>query len=134
MSTHATSSAQRKTANKPTNRRKANGKYLMESDREWVANKDKLLDDFRALISDGEALLHSTAHLSEDAVNVARDRFEMQWNQAKAKLDDAQNSALEQGHRVTTAVEDYVNENPWKTIGIAGGIGFFMGLLLFNHR
>jgi len=110
--------------------RKSNGKNPAKSGHEWITNKDRVMEDFRTLVSDGEELLRSTAHLSGAAVNTARSRFETQWNQAKAKFDDAQNAALEHRRRITTTADDYVYKNPWKAIGIASGIGLLIGVLL----
>jgi ElaB/YqjD/DUF883 family membrane-anchored ribosome-binding protein len=28
------------------------------------------------------------------------------------------------------ATDDYVHENPWKSIGIAAGVGFLLGMLV----
>ena len=130
MDTHTSSSAQGKTAKNAGEYRQSNGKFLTASSREWATSKDKVIEDFRTLVMDGEQLLRSTAHLSEDAISVARERFEKRWNQAKAKLDDAQNAAMERGRRATAVAGDYVNENPWKAVGVAGAIGLLVGLLL----
>jgi ElaB/YqjD/DUF883 family membrane-anchored ribosome-binding protein len=128
MNTDIATPGRAKSASDIAGSRKSNGET--EGNRQWNMSKDKVLEDFGALITDGEALLRSTAHLSEDTVNVARKRFEEKWKQAKTKLDDVQSTALEHGRRASVVADDYVNANPWKAIGVAGGIGLFIGLLL----
>lgn len=103
---------------------------LAQHSAEWSASKDRVLDDFRALVSDSEELLRSTAGLSGDAVTAARGRFEKQWMQAKARLDEAQMYARERGRQAVTVADDYVNDHPWRAAGIAGGVGVLIGLLM----
>jgi ElaB/YqjD/DUF883 family membrane-anchored ribosome-binding protein len=120
-------------ANTIARNRKSNGNYLTQSTRQWTEDKDRLLEDFKTLVSDSEELLRSTAHLSGDAIVVARKNFEQQWNQAKERLDHAQQYAREQGRQVTATADDYVNKNPWRAIGIASGVGLLIGLM-FSRR
>jgi len=134
MDTHTTNTSNFDAANAIARKRKSNGNYLAESTHQWAENKDRLLADFKTLVSDSEELLRSTAHLSGDAIVVARKNFEQQWNQAKERLDDAQLYAREQGRQVTAAADDYVYKNPWRSIGIASGVGLLIGLMLSRRN
>ena len=49
---------------------------------------------------------------------------------ARQNLADAQAAALERTKEVARATDDYVHDNPWRSIGIAAGIGFIVGLLI----
>lgn len=98
------------------------------------ASKDRLLEDLRTLVADGEDLLRSTASLSGDKLVTARDKFERHWRNARAKLNDAQSYAREQGGRSVVVADDYVHDNPWTAITVAGGIGFFLGMLVARRR
>lgn len=38
----------------------------------------------------------------------------------------------ETAKKVSQATNDYVQDNPWKTIGIAAGIGFLIGMMVMR--
>lgn len=40
-----------------------------------------------------------------------------------------EDSLRERGQAAITATEDYVQANPWQSVGIAAGVGFLIGLL-----
>ncbi|KAB0275071.1 DUF883 domain-containing protein, partial [Klebsiella pneumoniae] len=45
-------------------------------------------------------------------------------------LYDAQDAVLERGRRAARATDDYVHDNPWQAISIAGVTGLLLGLLI----
>ncbi|MGO1272576.1 MAG: DUF883 family protein, partial [Pseudomonas helleri] len=47
----------------------------------------------------------------------------------RASLEDTKESLHERGEAAVTAAEDYVQSNPWQSVGIAAGVGFLIGLL-----
>ena len=49
---------------------------------------------------------------------------------AKVKLEDLHEDLIEKGREAVKATDDYVQENPWKAVGIAAGIGLVIGLLV----
>jgi ElaB/YqjD/DUF883 family membrane-anchored ribosome-binding protein len=40
----------------------------------------------------------------------------------------------ETAKKVSQATNDYVQDNPWKTIAIAAGIGFLIGTMVMRNR
>jgi ElaB/YqjD/DUF883 family membrane-anchored ribosome-binding protein len=50
--------------------------------------------------------------------------------QTTEQLADLQEIAVAQVKQATQATGDYVRENPWKSIGIASGVGLLIGLLI----
>ncbi|MGE8611431.1 MAG: DUF883 family protein, partial [Achromobacter veterisilvae] len=45
-------------------------------------------------------------------------------------LYEAQDAVLERGRKAARATDDYVHDNPWQAIGIAGVTGLLLGLLI----
>ncbi len=72
-------------------------------------SKAELIEEFKTLVADAEALIKATA---------------------KDKLADLQEDLLEKGKAATKAADEYVHENPWKSVGIAAGVGLIIGLLM----
>ena len=49
---------------------------------------------------------------------------------ARDTLADAQETALAKVRAAGRAADDYVHDNPWRSIGIAAGFGLVVGLLI----
>ena len=89
-------------------------------------NVGKLADDLQALVSDAEELLRATADSAGEKAAEARARAEESLRAVRGRL-----SSVEQDLRgKARVVGDYVEENPWKAIAVAGGIALVVGLLM----
>ena len=93
-----------------------------------VRSKDELMNDFRNLISEGEALLRSTASLSGDALAQAREQFRGTLAQAKIRVADTSRAAMDKGRQAAAATDGYVRSNPWQAVGIGMILGIAIGL------
>jgi ElaB/YqjD/DUF883 family membrane-anchored ribosome-binding protein len=49
---------------------------------------------------------------------------------ARAKLSEADAALRDKAREAARATDDYVHENPWRSIGIAAGAGLLVGLLI----
>jgi ElaB/YqjD/DUF883 family membrane-anchored ribosome-binding protein len=49
---------------------------------------------------------------------------------AKIKLAEAEAAVVDKAKQVGRAADDYVHDNPWRSVGVAAGIGFIAGLLI----
>ena len=94
------------------------------------ANRDKLVQDMRVVISDAEDLLRATANQAGEKIAVARERIQDSLHQAKVKLAEAEAMVTERARQAARYTDDYVHENPWRAIGVAAGIGLLLGLLI----
>ena len=94
------------------------------------ANRDKLVQDMRVVISDAEDLLRATANQAGEKIAVARERIQDSLHQAKVKLAEAEALVTERAKQAARYTDEYVHENPWRAIGIAAGIGLLLGLLI----
>lgn len=95
-----------------------------------LAQKDKLMADLRQVISDAEDLLRLGAEQTGANASEWRARVEERITQAKYKLADLQDSAIERAKAAGHAADDYVHDHPWKAIGAAAGVGLIIGLLI----
>lgn len=93
-------------------------------------SKDKLIADVKVVIADAEELLRATANQAGDKITDARARIQDHLNRAKESLADAQSVVVEHAKAVGHATDDYVHDNPWRSVGIAAGVGFLVGLLI----
>ena len=93
-------------------------------------SKEKLVADLKVVVADAEELLRATASQAGDKVVELRTKVERHLDNARASLADAQAAAIDRAKQVGRATDDYVHENPWRSVGIAAGIGLVVGLLI----
>jgi ElaB/YqjD/DUF883 family membrane-anchored ribosome-binding protein len=92
--------------------------------------KEKLIDSVKSSLTDAENLLREAASSSGDKANELRDRAIISLKRTREALYDAQDAVLERGRKAARATDDYVHDNPWQAIGIAGVTGLLLGLLI----
>jgi len=90
---------------------------------------EKLLQDLKAVVRDGEELLKAGASELSDRGQAARERL-------AAALEVARDTGRKLQERTVAgakATDHYIRENPYQSIGIAFGIGMLFGVLI-NRR
>lgn len=92
---------------------------------EVEASTEKLLEDLKAVVRDGEELLRAGAKdLSQRGV-AARERL-------AAALEVAKETRLKLQERAAVGVratDRVIREHPYQSVGVAFGIGLFLGVL-----
>jgi ElaB/YqjD/DUF883 family membrane-anchored ribosome-binding protein len=94
---------------------------------------EKLLADLRALVADTEALLRATAGQAGEKAAAARERMQASLASSKQRLLDAERALEDRAGQAAREVEEYVQQNPWRALGIAALAGFVLGALV-NRR
>ena len=94
------------------------------------AQRDKLMGDLKLVIADAEELLRVTADQASGAASEVRGRIQGRLQQAKAELAHLQEVAIAKAKAAGHATDEFVHENPWKSIGIGAGVGLVIGLLI----
>ena len=59
-----------------------------------------------------------------------RARAEASLGAVKATMTDTQETVLAKTKEAAKVADDYVQENPWRSIGLAAGVGIVIGLLI----
>lgn len=95
-----------------------------------TVTKEKLVADLKVVITDAEELLRVTANQAGEKVGELRVRMQENLTAARHKLADAEAALKEKSREVARATDDYVHEHPWKSIGVAAGVGLLVGLLI----
>ncbi len=94
------------------------------------ATKQKLINDFKVVVTDAEALLKATAGQSGEALAAMRAKVGESLTTAKAKLVETEEALVVKTKAAASATDEYVHNNPWKAVGVAAGIGLLVGLLI----
>jgi ElaB/YqjD/DUF883 family membrane-anchored ribosome-binding protein len=102
----------------------------MEKEMESTINKDQLLNDFKVVVTDAEALLKATVNTGGEKVAEIRAKAEESLGIAKARMAEAQSAVIAKTKEAAKATDIYVHENPWRSVGFAASIGIVIGLLI----
>lgn len=92
--------------------------------------RDNLANSLKAVIRDAEELLKNTGQQVDDNYQTAKARFESTLSSARSGLDSAQESVIARTRDAMKTTDDYVQDNPWRSVGIAAVAGVVIGLLL----
>jgi len=95
-----------------------------------TVNKEKLVADLKVVVADAEELLRATAGQAGEKVAEMRGRIQEHLATAKDSLAEAQAAMVDKAKQVGRAADDYVHDNPWRSVGVAAGFGFIVGLLI----
>jgi len=101
---------------------------VTEAEAEQIT-KGKLMEDLRAVVADAEELLKATADQTGERIAAARGKAEESLKAARARLDEQEAALMAKTKAVAKATEDYVKDNPWKSVGIAAAVGLVLGIL-----
>lgn len=66
------------------------------------------------------------AQLKQDMTSMASEAYGM----ARERFSQAVDGVKERGVQAKDAFEEHVQENPWRTVGIAFGVGLLVGLVI----
>jgi ElaB/YqjD/DUF883 family membrane-anchored ribosome-binding protein len=92
--------------------------------------KEQLLDDVRQVLASTEELIDATVDDGSAHSKELRKRLAEKLGTAKIKLRDAEQVVVGKAKEAVKVTDDYVHENPWKSIGIAAGVAFLLGMLV----
>lgn len=91
---------------------------------------DQLINEFKVVVADAEALLKATANTGDDKLSELRARAEESLGAAKERIMEIQTEVLAKTRATAKATDAYVHENPWRSVGFAASIGVVVGLLI----
>jgi ElaB/YqjD/DUF883 family membrane-anchored ribosome-binding protein len=96
--------------------------------------KERLYDEFNAVVSETQQLLRSLATAGSDKAGAARANVEQGLAAAGDRLAKIREESMQQAGAAMRATDEYVHENPWQAVGtvavLAGIAGLVAGLLI----
>ncbi|MDI1308061.1 MAG: DUF883 family protein [Methylotenera sp.] len=93
-------------------------------------NQNQLVNEFKAVVADAEALLKATANIGDDKLAELRVKAEETLRNAKQRMMEIQSDLVANTKAAAQATDEYVHENPWRSIGLATSLGVVIGLLI----
>ena len=95
-----------------------------------AAENEQLLQDVRDVLSNTEDLLQAAGDEGGEKAKELRQRVSANLRQAKKRLIEVEQAVAGKAKAAAKATDEYVHENPWKSIGIAAGVGLLLGVLI----
>jgi ElaB/YqjD/DUF883 family membrane-anchored ribosome-binding protein len=95
-----------------------------------IFSKEEIIKDFEEMVLYAEALIAATADTSGEKIEDVRNKAEKSLKIAKEKIASAQRGIITKTNASVKASNDYVHENPWRSIGFAASVGTIIGLLI----
>jgi ElaB/YqjD/DUF883 family membrane-anchored ribosome-binding protein len=103
---------------------------VMMTDQALSVEKEKLLNDVRSVLNSTEEMLASASDEGGASAIELKRKVAANLKLAKERLTEAQEAVVVKAKAAAKATDEYVHENPWKSIGIAAGVSFLLGLLV----
>jgi ElaB/YqjD/DUF883 family membrane-anchored ribosome-binding protein len=95
-----------------------------------TVTREKLVDDMKDVLRDVEQLMKQAAAASGQQATELRDRASSALASARSKLDGLQADVTRAGKQAARATDDWVHDNPWSSIALAGSVGILIGVLV----
>jgi ElaB/YqjD/DUF883 family membrane-anchored ribosome-binding protein len=92
--------------------------------------RDQLMSDLKSVIQDAEVWLRNGSQMTGEELQAAKAKFERTLSSAKADLIRLEETVVEKTKEAAKATDEYVKENPWKSVGIGAAAGLVIGLLI----
>lgn len=93
-------------------------------------NSEKTSSEIKSLVSDAQDLFHAATTASADKAAALRSEGMRVLENALSSARGLQDTAMKTGKEFASTADDYVHENPWKTIAISAGVALLIGALL----
>lgn len=95
-----------------------------------VVTKEKLIDDVKVVLHDADLLLQETAGNLGEKAREARARLEKGIKAARERLSVIQKQGVEQAKAAAKATDQFVNDHPWPSVGVAFVVGALVGIVI----
>jgi len=100
-----------------------NEKDIRDREEEFVEKVKHSLDE-------AERMLQQAAEATGDKAEELRDNAMRSLRRTREHLYSTQDELMLRGRRAARATDDYVHDNPWRAIGVAGLVGVLIGALV----
>lgn len=93
-------------------------------------NEDAFIQNVKESLDDIERLMREAADATGDKASELRENALRSLRRTRETLYDTQDEILAQGRRAVRATDDYVHDNPWRAITVAGVVGVLIGAII----
>ncbi|OLL32910.1 hypothetical protein BTH42_04360 [Burkholderia sp. SRS-W-2-2016] len=103
---------------------------MTDTTQQLALGGQKIVEDLRVLLRDSEEMLRLAANVPGEGVDALRNRLGSHVETLQSALGDAQRNVQHRYRVATVSTEQYVRRNPWRSLALAAGAGFVLGVLV----
>lgn len=103
---------------------------MSDTTQQLALGGQKIVEDLRVLLRDSEEMLRLAASVPGEGVDALRDRLGTHVETLQSALGDAQRNVQRRYREAAVGTEHYVRHNPWRSLALAAGTGFLLGVLI----
>ena len=81
-----------------------------------------------------QELIKNSEQQAGEGFQSAKEKLESTLKNAKQEINKIEEVVVQKTKEAAHATDAYVHENPWKTAGIAAGVGLLVGLLIARNK
>jgi ElaB/YqjD/DUF883 family membrane-anchored ribosome-binding protein len=96
--------------------------------------KDKLVDDIKSVVADAEELLSKAKTSSAEGYSAVRVELEDRLANSIVRLQEVQEELKTRARQAARVTDEYVHDNPWKSMGYVAVAGLLVGLLITRRH
>ncbi len=93
-----------------------------------------MLADVRNVVAEAENLLKKAKSSGAESYAAVRAELEDKLSDTIVRLQEVQEELKARARYAARVTDDYVHENPWKSMGVVAAVGIVVGLLLSRRR
>ncbi len=97
-------------------------------------HKANLMRELNHVLRDAEELIQNSEQQVGEGFQSAKDKLQSSLKNAKREVEHIEEVVVKKTKDAAHATDAYVHENPWKTAGIAVGVGLLVGLLIGKNK
>ncbi|MBC3873937.1 DUF883 family protein [Undibacterium flavidum] len=97
-------------------------------------HKENLMRELTQVLKDAEDLIKNSEQQADEGFQSAKNKLQETLKTAKKEIQHIEEVAIKKTKEAAQATDAYVHENPWKTAGIAAGVGLLIGLLIARNK
>jgi ElaB/YqjD/DUF883 family membrane-anchored ribosome-binding protein len=95
-----------------------------------ISSQEKLVESVKQTLDDAEALLREATDATGDKALALRQEALDCLKRSRETLYDVEEDVLARGRQAVQATDEYVHQNPWQAITVAGVAGLLVGMLI----
>ena len=96
--------------------------------------KDKLVDDIKSVLTDAEDMLRKARTSSAEGYSAVRAELEDRLGNSIVRLQEVQAQMKSRVRQTARVTDEYVHDNPWKSMSYVAIAGLVLGLILTRRN
>jgi ElaB/YqjD/DUF883 family membrane-anchored ribosome-binding protein len=100
------------------------------NEKEIRAREEQFVQQMKGSLDEAERMLQQAAEATGEKADELRESAMRSLRRTREHIYSTQDELMARGRRAMRVTDDYVHDNPWRAIGVAGLVGVLIGALI----